>query len=377
MKKYRSFHVRGLMGAVLAVGFASVNAPAQMMPAAHSAPSPNYSELGLVSDVAGFHASHLDGDLVNPWGIVTSSSGEWIADNGPGLITSYDPAGKKSKTVINVLLPGGGASTPSRMIANNTRQFVIGAGSKHGPATYLIATEDGTIAAWSKAQGTNAVVVIDNSASGAVYKGLDIAADENGVIHLYAANFHVGQIDEFDGQFNFVQSFTDTNLPASFAPFNIHTIRGRLFVNFAKQALPEAHDDEAGPGNGFVDIFDQDGTLLRRFANQGALNSPWALALAPKNFGKFSGSLLVGNFGDGKINSYDLLTGKWLGNLTTSAGDLVIQGLWGLAFDKQEVAGMESNFTADRLYFTSGPNGESDGLFGVLRPVSPSFPAAQ
>jgi uncharacterized protein (TIGR03118 family) len=151
----------------------------------------------------------------------------------------------------------------------------------------------------------------------------------------------------------------------------VRNIRGRLFVTFAKQGLPDAEDDEPGPGNGYVDIFDTDGTVLRRFASAGELNSPWGLAVAPRNFGKFSHALLVGNFGDGRINAYDLLTGKHLGHMTTPEGtDLVIEGLWGLTFERDELPERESLFTANRLYFTAGPNGEDDGLVGFIRPVN-------
>ncbi len=175
-----------------------------------------------------------------------------------------------------------------------------------------------------------------------------------------------------------MQSFADTNLPALFAPFNIRTIRGRLFVTFAKQKLPDKMDDDAGPGNGFIDIFDTDGTLLRSFASNGALNSPWGMAVAPIRFGKFSHALLVGNFGDGRINGYDLLTGKLLGNLTHADGsDVVIEGLWAISFERDELFEHESDFRAQRLYFTAGPNEESDGLFGFLRPVSLLVPPAR
>ncbi len=149
-------------------------------------------------------------------------------------------------------------------------------------------------------------------------------------------------------------------------------------MTFAKQKLPAAHDDEAGSGNGFVDIFDTDGTLLRSFAAQGALNSPWGMAIAPGNFGKFSRALLIGNFGDGTINAYDLLTGKPLGSLADGSGNvIVIPGLWGLTFERDEIFDHESDFFATRLYFTAGINDEADGLMGFLRPISPRAPHAR
>jgi uncharacterized protein (TIGR03118 family) len=346
----------------------------------HAAPSTNagYSQLFIVSDLVSV-ATHQDSRLVNPWGIVASPSTVWVNDNGPGLMTTYSATGNPSKTAVNLPAPGSGSGTPNGLALNGTGEFVITNGSKHAPSTFLMATEDGTIVAWNQSvNGTNAMIVADRSSFGAVYKGLAIALDTNGAAHIYAANFHSQMVDEFDGHFNYMQSFIDADLPDSFAPFNVRTIRGRLFVTFAKKADPNSHDDEAGPGNGFIDIFDTDGTLLRQFASHGVLNSPWGMAVAPKSFGKFSHALLVGNFGDGKINAYDLLTGKVFGHFAASDGsDLVIDGLWGLTFEKEEVLDQESNFAAQRLYFTAGPNGEADGVLGILRPVSPSFPPAR
>jgi uncharacterized protein (TIGR03118 family) len=296
------------------------------------------------------------------------------------------------KPTINIPSPTSNTGgTPSGLIFNNTTNFLINGGGKVAPAAFLAATEDGLIVAWNTLSGSNAIIVVNNSRSNtvpvpggntstnAIYKGLAIVVDEGGVAHLYAANFSGGVVDEFDGGFHYVGSFTDTNRPASFAPFNVRNIRGRLFTTFAKQLLPEAHDDDKGAGHGFLDIFDADGTLLRQVVPVGAqLNSPWGMVATPPNFGKFSRALLVANFGDGRINAFDLLTGKWLGDLTRPNGtELFISGLWGLTFEKEEIPGQECSFQAQRLYFTAGPNGENDGLFGVLRPVSPAFPPAQ
>lgn len=351
-----------------------------------------YTELDLISDGSNTNAVQTDTNVVNAWGIVAGTKTLWINDNETGLMTAYNPVGKPMKPVVNIPSPGGSTGgNPTGLVLNNTTNFVISAGNKTVPATFLIATEDGLIVAWNSALGSNAVVVVNNSSSNtvpvpvgntsthAVYKGLTILADENGVAHLYAANFSGGVIDEFDGNFNYVRSFTDDNLPDSFAPFNVRNLRGRLFVTFAKQSLPEAEDDDSGIGRGLLDIFDADGTMLRRVVKEGGhLNSPWGMVVAPPNFGRFSRALLVGNFGDGRINAYDVLTGKWLGNFTRPNGvDLLINGLWGLTFEKEEVPGNECGFSAQRLYFTAGPNGELHGLVGVLRPVSPAFPPEQ
>jgi uncharacterized protein (TIGR03118 family) len=354
----------------------SLPANAQMpyggMPqAASSTSSANggYVQVNLVSDLAS-NATHLDNRLVNAWGIVAGPRVVWVNDNGSGLATAYDPTGKPGTKAIAVPAPGGGSGTPSGLVFNNSDAFILAQGGKSEPSTFLIATEDGTVAAWNSAvTGSNAVIVIDNSGSGAVYKGLAIATNDGP--QLYAADFHNAKIDKFDGQFHLVKSFTDTELPPSFAPFNVRVFRGRVFATFAKQALPEAHDDSAGPGNGFVDIFDTDGMLLRRLAANGVLNSPWGMAIAPANFGRFSHALLVGNFGNGWINAFDLLTGKSLGSLTDGNGNVIaINGLWGLTFEREEPFEHESEFAATRLYFTAGLNDEADGLFGFFKPIS-------
>lgn len=361
--------------ALLAVVTALALAPE--MACAAGTNNPGYTEMNLVSDT-GTNALRTDPNLVNAWGIVAGTRSVWVNANETGLLKAYSAVGKPGKIVSNLPAPGGGQGAPTGLALNDTSSFLIPSGPSSAPAAFLIATEDGTILAWNRLQGSNAVAVVDRSGAGAVYKGLAIAGDANGAPRIYAADFHNNEIDEFDGNFNFIQSFTDSNAPGFFAPFNIRTIRERLFVTFAMQLLPDARDDQAGPGNGFVDIFDTDGTLLRRFAAAGALNSPWGMAVAPKNFGKFSHALLIGNFGDGKINAYDLLTGKHLGSLQRPNGDdLVVDGLWGLTFEKDEVPDKESLFDAQRLYFTAGPNDEADGLLGILRPVTPSFPPAR
>ena len=297
---------------------------------AHASSNTNggYTEMDLVSDGSNTNALHVDPNVVNAWGIVAGTKTIWVNDNETGLLTAYSPVGKAVKPIVNIPSPTGATGgNPTGLILNNTTNFVVSNGGKSVPATFLLTTEDGLIVAWNSVLGTNAVIVVNNSSSNtvpvpggntstpAVYKGLAILLDESGVAHLYAANFSGGVIDEFDSNFNYVQSFTDPSAPDSYAPFNVRNIRGRLFATFAKQSLPDAEDDEKGPGNGFLDIFDADGTMLRRVIPRGVqLNSPWGMVVAPPNFGEFSRALLVGNFGDGSINAFDLLTGKWLGH---------------------------------------------------------------
>lgn len=359
---------------LLAAGVLAISATAVL--ADHgSRTNSGYVQINLVSDIA-TNALRTDPRLLNAWGLVAGPGSIWVNDNHSGLMTVYSPSGRTSDFAVNIPAPGGGEGAPTGLAFNDTAQFVITNGNKHDQSDFLMSTEDGTITAWSqRISGSHAVIAA--TTADAVYKGLAIARDTNGAPHIYAANFHAGVVDVFDGQFQYVSSFTDSNLPPNFAPFNVRNIRGKLFVTFALQKLPDAMDDQAGPGNGYIDIFDTDGTMLRRFASQGALNSPWGIAVAPGNFGKFSRALLVGNFGDGTINAFDLLTGKSLGPLTQPNGDtLMIEGLWALSFDRDEVFDRECEFSAQRLYFTAGPNDENDGLLGIIQPVSSSFPRA-
>ena len=195
-----------------------------------------------------------------------------------------------------------------------------------------------------------------------VYKGLALVTTPAGTF-LYATNFRFGTVEVFDSSFNLVTTFTDPAIPAGFAPFGIHNIGGELFVTFAKQK-PDKHDDLAGPGNGFVDVFSPNGDLLQRLVSGGRLNSPWAVTLAPATFGAFGGDILVGNFGDGRVNAYNRATGHVEGRLLNATGQpLTIPGLWGLRFPAGSL-----NAVPGALYFTAGINDEHDGLFGDLVP---------
>ena len=358
----------------VATGLAMMQVP---LNAAMAPGATGYLQINLVSDNT--NAARVDTRLLNPWGIIASTQALWVNDNHSGLMTVYGGQGRPNSYAVNIPAPGGGPGAPTGLVFNDTDSFVITNGSHRSPADFLMSTEDGTITAWAqRVSGTNATIVVDNSGSGAIYKGLAIARGTNGAPQIYGANFHAGVVDIYDANFQFVSSFTDALLPtntapAKFAPFNVKTIRGKLFVTFALQKLPDAEDDQAGPGNGFVDIFDTDGTLLRQFAAQGPLNSPWGMAVAPRHFGEFSGALLIGNFGDGRINAYELLTGKFLGQLSNPAGDpIFIPGLWGLTFERDERPQRECEFEATRLFFTAGPNDEEDGLLGYLRALNPS-----
>jgi uncharacterized protein (TIGR03118 family) len=207
------------------------------------------------------------------------------------------------------------------------------------------------------------VIAVDNSGSGAVYKGLAIGTN-GGSTFLYAANFHSGMVEVYNGNFQQVQTFTDTTLPTGYAPFNVQTLNGHLFVTFALQDA-DAHDDVSGAGHGFVDEFDMSGVMIRRVASNGTLDSPWGLAIAPGHFGQFSNDLLVGNFGDGRINAYNLTSGTFMGQLTdASQNPLAIGDLWALLPGNGGSGG-----DPNAIYFTAGVEDEAHGLFGSLSPV--------
>ncbi len=348
----------------------SLTALIAAIPASVRAAATGYVQVNLVSDIP-LVAAHTDSNLVNPWGMASSSASPiWVSDNGTGLATLYNGAGIAASLVVTIPPPAGGnpPSAPTGVVFNSTSDFAA--------ARFLFATEDGTISGWSA--GTTAILEVDNSASGAVYKGLALGNNGTGN-HLYATNFHAGTIDVFDASFAQVTlsgNFTDPNLPAGFAPFGIQNIGGILFVTYAKQDAA-GHDDVPGPGNGYVDEFDMNGALLKRLISASVLNSPWGLAKAPTGFGDLSGDLLVGNFGDGKVNAFDPSTGAFLDTLNDSLGNpIVVQGLWGLLFGNGGNGGAQTE-----LFFSAGIPGsgsvEDHGLFGKFAPLIPDLTIAK
>jgi uncharacterized protein (TIGR03118 family) len=315
----------------------------------------------LVADVAG-QALVTDPNLVNPWGIARSPTGPfWVSDNGAGVSTLYNGSGQAfpvgQPLIVTVPPPAGsqaGAkSAPTGIVFNGTNDFAITDGAKSVPSLFIFATEDGTISGWNQAVNAGTpIVTVDNSAGEAIYKGLALAT--NGSVNfLYATNFRAGRVDVF----------ADPDLPAGFAPFGITEINGQLFVTYANQDDGQ-EDDVAGPGNGFVDVFDTNGVLMQRFASRGTLNSPWGVVLAPAGFGSLGNDLLVGNFGDGRINVFASASGTFLGQLSDGDKPIAIDGLWGLAFGNGGTAG-----DVNTLFFTAGPDGESHGIFGMLQPM--------
>jgi uncharacterized protein (TIGR03118 family) len=326
-----------------------------------------------------------DQQLVNSWGLTHGPTTPWwVADNGTGVSTLYNGNGTPfpvgSPLVVTIPPPAGSpagtTAAPTGIVFNDVNStdpddFVVSENGKSGPSLFMFATEDGTISGANvTVDPTHAILAVDRSkvGLGAVYKGLAIGLSQ-GNDFIYATNFRFGTVEMFDANFNLVKSFTDAQLAQDcplpgqcFAPFGIRNIGGKLFVTFALQNAMK-HDDVAGLGNGFVDVFDTGGKLLRRFASQGTLNSPWGLTLTPDDFGPFSNDLLVGNFGDGHINIFNPATGAFLGQLPDQAGDpIIINGLWGLDFGNGNLAGER-----DELFFASGPNDERDGLFGKIQ----------
>ena len=344
-----------------------------MLGGARPAAAQFYLQHDLVSDGA-VRADLVDPSLVNPWGLVAGPATPWwVANNATGTATLYN-GNTGGKLLLTVTVPG----APTGAVFNPGAGFVVHHGSASGPARFLFASEDGTISGWNPGvppppppTSTQAFVVVDNSASGAVYKGLAIASTPTGDF-LYATNFNAGAIDVFDSAFHPVHipgGFIDADLPEGYAPFGIRNLGGIIFVTYALQDA-DKHDDVAGEGHGFVDAFDTAGNLLRRVASRGQLNSPWGLALAPANFGEFSHDLLIGNFGNGRIHAFDptRFTGtgafQTRGLLHSAAGRPVeIDGLWSLAFGNGAAAG-----PTNTLFFTAGPFKEQHGLFGSLVP---------
>jgi len=321
----------------------------------------SYQQTNLVADTTGYNAARIDTNLDNPWGIAIGSTGIfWIAVNHNGSTAVYDGTG--AQTLANVNIPLGGVvngSSPSGVVFNSTANFIIPSNGQ--AAKFIYVTEDGIVSAWNT--GDSTFKVADRSGANAVYKGIAIAND-GAANFIYVADLHNAKVDVFDQSFNYVTNkvFTDPGIPAGFAPFNIQNIGGQLYISYAKQQGPDDMDDESGPGNGYVDIYKPDGTFVKRFASQGTLNSPWAIAQAPSGFGLGTGAILIGNFGDGRINIFDA-NGNYTGQLLNSGAPITIDGLWALTFPQSTAGELDVN----TLYFTAGPRSETYGIFGYLR----------
>src|ERR1700758_764271 len=332
-----------------------------MLPALTFAQAPketnHYVQTDLVTDPnSGFSATFTDKQLKNPWGLARSTTSPWwISDNNAGVSTLYDGTGAKRSLVVTIPGPNGTfpctapntppncfVAAPTGVVFNGSPDFDLSPGDRTTAAAFIFVTEDGTISAW--AGGTAATLEVDNSANptpadGAVYKGATIG-ELSGKRYLYVTNFRAGKVEVYDTNFHQVRlsddegddTFNDERIPKGFAPFNIQNIGGSLFVTYAKQT-PDKHDDVAGPGLGFVDLYSPSGQLLTRFQHGPFLNAPWGIVWTPRDFGELSNKILVGNFGSGRIAAYNGFTGEFIDFMRDHNGNKVgIDGLWALAF---------------------------------------------
>jgi uncharacterized protein (TIGR03118 family) len=310
-------------------------------------------------------AAHTDANLQNAWGIAAAPNGVfWIADNNNSESTAYDGTGASPAPVITIAAGINGPANPTGVVFNRTNDFVITTATGSQPAQYLFAGEGGTINGWAQTvSGTTAPVADDDGAGGAVYKALALLNDGS-ANHLYATDLHNAKIDVFDAGFHKVRlagAFTDPAIPAGFAPFGVVALNNQLYVTYAQQDAT-ARDEVLGAGLGYVNVFDASGTLVKRFASAGALNAPWGIALAPAGSGPAAGQLLIGNFGDGVINTFDPVSGSHLGSVMLSNGhQLVIPGLWALLFGNGA-----ANQPSTSLFYTAGPNNQTGGVFGRI-----------
>ena len=327
-----------------------------------------YSQTNLVSNgaVAG---TKVDTHLVNPWGLALSAtSPAWTANNVTQSSTVYDGTGTLLPTVVNIPAGANGAANPTGIVASAFSDFVVTKAGVGGPARFVFAGEAGTISGWSPvADAANAITTYDDGAGGAEYTGLAIAT--NGTVNtLYAADFRHGRIDVFNGTWAKITAtggFTDAQLPPGYSTYNIQTVKlgttTFLVVTYAQRGTDG--EETIGAGLGVVNLFDLNGTLVRRLVSPGGkLNAPWGVALASAGFGSFSNMLLVGNFGDGAINAYDPSTGVFAGTLSDSVGTpLTNAGLWALMFGNGS-----QNQPVDTLYLTAGISGETAGLYARI-----------
>src|SRR5271170_4144226 len=342
-----------------------------------------FSLTNLVADTAAGNAMNVDANLVNPWGvsIPAGTAPAWIANNGTENSTLYDGDGKSQpQPAANQLVVAFAASAdgtafdPSGVVSNSSStDFIVSSGGKSGSSAFIFDGEGGMIAGWSPAVDRTHAVTMYADTAGAVYKGLAVATSA-GAMFLYATDFHNNKIDVFNT--GFVKqaasatafTFADPGIPAGYAPFGIQAINNgtggatQIYVTYAQQQAPDNHDNTNGAGLGYVDIYDTNGQLLKKLIAGGALNAPWGISLAPADFGTFSNDLLIGNFGDGKINAYDPAAGTLLGTISdANSTPIATPGLWGIAFGNDA-----NNQPHNTLFFAAGTNDEADGVYGRI-----------
>jgi uncharacterized protein (TIGR03118 family) len=317
-----------------------------------------YSSTNLQSDIPGL-ATHVDPNLVNPWGMVTNSDGSviWVSDNGTGVSTLYKQDGTARPLIVTIPTSARNkdGGNPTGVVFNDTSFFNVTLNGTSLPAVFIFVSEDGSISGWNPMlDGTHAIIAVDNGTNNgtnhAVYKGAALGV-ANGHNFLYVTNFHSGHVETYNENFQQVNpsGFADPNIPAGFAPFGIRNLNGQIYVTYALQDK-QRHDDVKGPGNGFINVFDTSGNFVKRLISNGNLNSPWGLALVG-----VPATLWVGNFGDGRINNYNPTTGAFIETISHADGTpLQIDGLWALLP------------LGNGVYFTAGIADEAHGLFGLI-----------
>lgn len=338
----------------------------------------DFNQVNLVANNASYGAAHIDPVLLNAWGLAFSSGGTpWVSSQLGHVSTVYDKEGATVRPPVNIPSPGGptGGNPTGVVFSGSASDFMLSNGQ---PARFIFVGVDGILSAWNGGAGSNAFLIKNNSATSA-YTGLTLAAN-GGANYLYAANFRTRKIDVWDKTFTPVaMTFKDPTLPSGYSPFNIQVVGSWLYVLYAKVA--SNGEEQAGAGNGYVSIFTTAGNFVKRFASKGSLNAPWGIAMTPAGFfedmdaddsssGKSGHGhsddfdeplLLVGNFGDGRINVYTQ-DGQFLGQLKSHGRTVVIDGLWALSFPPATATTIDPH----RLYFAAGPNDEKDGLFGYI-----------
>ena len=320
---------------------------------AKAAASGGFSVTPLDADQKG-KAAVVDPNLINPWGLSQSPGGPvWVSDNGTGLSTVYNRTNGQIQSLVVTIPQGNPTGT---VYVPSTIDFQVTENGDSGAASFLFDSESGVISGWAPSVDTsNAIVAVNNSATGAVYKGL--ALDTSSQL-LFAANFSQNKVEVYNTQFQLVNTFTDTSLPARYAPFNILDVNGLLYVSFAERDK-SGHDEVDGAHKGYVDVFNTSGVLQTKLIAKGYLDAPWGMSIAPSGFGSYAGDLLVANFGNGWINVYDPTKGSWLATLPGAKNKpLTIKGLW--ALDNGPGTGQVS--------FSAGPGGETHGLLGIIAP---------
>jgi len=326
-----------------------------------------YVVRNLVSDIPDL-ADYTDPNLKGAWGISESSKSPfWISDAATGLSTLYGSNGAVISLVVTIPPSKAGATTgtPTGTVYNGTQGFATATGD---PAAFIFATLDGTISGWnSTVNKADAIVAVDMSSSGASYTGLAIGTSGANT-YLYAANFFAGTIDVFDSNYKpavLPNAFVDSSLPAGYAPFNIQSLGNNLYVSYALQNTSKSFA-VTGAGNGYVDVYDTSGNLVKQLIAGGKLNAPWGLAIAPAGFGDYANDLLVGNFGDGTINVFDSVSGAFIATLNDVYGvPIVVPNLWAL-----QAGNGGSGGDINAVYFTAGipgPDGAPHGLLGRLQ----------